>query len=245
MPLDDLFKVSKGALDLIDHVKKYAIGTASPKDHHKFEELFPQIKEVLQSSLEFMYTGKKPFCVSFENLKRNLQASKNIQVESVPSISLNNISSIIQFMNHVTFENGKEIALLICQGIQNGRTLVGEDLANLFRMFDQYAISEECLKLQVILLTNLQTLNAPLINLTSYKQNKEDEIFQSTNELIKSSDYQTKLRIIKKYEHLFRSKEGQELARKDILGLSSLSAIMADVFDQYSDEEVLVSIRYS
>ena len=41
MSLDDLFKVSKGALDLIDHVKKYASGTASPKDHHKFEELFP------------------------------------------------------------------------------------------------------------------------------------------------------------------------------------------------------------
>ena len=58
-------------------------------------------------------------------------------------------------MNNVTFENGKEIALLISKGIQNGRTLVGEDLANLFRMFDKYAISDECLKLQVILLTNL------------------------------------------------------------------------------------------
>lgn len=118
----------------------------------------------------------------------------------------------------------------------NNRSIVGKDLLNLFTMIEKYGITENVHSLLVNIVANLQTIESVPINMF---ENFKEEVFEEINEKTAEKEKEIKKKIIKKFMHIL-NKNNEAVLRKDEVTLSPLSKIMADVFEEYTDEEVLV-----
>lgn len=72
-------------------------------------------------------------------------------------------------------------------------------------------------------------------------QSKPDERFQLINDRLEKQDVSNKKMILKKYEHIYRQQP--ELLKRPEASLSPLSYLMAEVLDEYTDEEVLMCLE--
>jgi hypothetical protein len=64
--------------------------------------------------------------------------------------------------------------------------------------------------------------------------------FTRINERLQKSDLANKIMILKKYESIYHHQP--ELLKRPEASLSPLSYLMAEVFDEYQDDQVQVSI---
>ena len=120
------------------------------------------------------------------------------------------------------------------------RSFVGKDLVNLFKMIDKYSINDDMRTLIVNVAPNLMTIEALRIYDHSRRFDGEyDSRFTKINERLEKATLADKIMILKKYEHIYHQEPA--LLKKPNASLSPLSFLMAEVFDKYSDTEVLVS----
>lgn len=133
-------------------------------------------------------------------------------------------------MLYNTPEKSKELAALICNKMSNGRRLVGKDLINLFKMIDKYGIHEDVKVLMVNEAANLETIDYQEIKGPAELKPSTDPVFSDINDKNSKKDYDMKLQIIRKFEHISNNDE-HGLLRKEFITLRPLSKLMADVFD--------------
>lgn len=105
-------------------------------------------------------------------------------------------------MLHNTPEKSKELAALICNKMSNGRRLVGKDLINLFKMIDKYGIHEDVKELMVNEAANLETIDYQEIKGPVDFKASTDPVFSDINDKNRKKDYDMKLQIIRKFEHI-------------------------------------------
>ncbi len=191
--------------------------------------------------LEQYFLNKKPFVLSFEKFKKNIKISKMIQVDTNKALILNNVKEIVHFLTYAqNLEGGKDIARELCKlMLPISRSIVGNDLVNLFKMIDRYGINDDVRQLMINVAPNLMTIESQKIH--QYKKaNKDQDVqFAKINERLEKSDLANKIMILKKYESIYHQQP--EMLKRPEASLSPLSYLMAEVFDEYQDDQVLVS----
>lgn len=75
------------------------------------------------------------------------------------SLITKNIGALIHFLTYTNSDNNKQLATMLAQNITNGRSLVGEDLVNLFKMINKYGIADQVRPMLMIVASNLQTID--------------------------------------------------------------------------------------
>ena len=106
--------------------------------------------------------NKKPFVLSFEKFKKNIKISKMITHDTNKSLIVNNVKEIVQFLNQVSnFEGSKDIARDLCKlMLPISRSIVGNDLVNLFKLIERYGITEDVRQLMINVAPNLMTIES-------------------------------------------------------------------------------------
>jgi hypothetical protein len=68
-----------------------------------------------------------------------------------------------------------------------------------------------------------------------------DKKFENINNALEKADQDNKMLVLKKYQNLFHQQP--ELLKRPEASLSPLSYLMAEVLDQYNDEQVLLCLE--
>lgn len=229
-PIVEILKVNKAVFELFDQIGF-------------MEELYQEcpLRELVTVVLETHFQNKKPFILGFENLKKNIKISKMIQVDVTKDLIQDNFKELIHFLVYAKgFEGIREVARDLCKlATPSSRSLVGPDLVNLFKVIDRYQLTDELRPLLVNVAPNLMTIESLKIFDYSRAGLGEQADFALINERMERQDVTNKKMILKRYENIFHQEP--QLLQQPEASLSPLSYLMADVFDQYSDEEVLVS----
>ena len=196
------------------------------------------VRELITMVLESYFLNKKPFLTSFDKFKSNIKISKLIQQDTNMALIQNNVREIVHFMiRSQHFEGAKDVAKELCKVLTPlSRSFVGKDLVNLFKIMGKYSLTDIMLPVLINVAPNLMTIESQ----NNFLDDTVDKRFIKINERIKKQDLDNKKIILKKYEHLYHHKP--ELLKKPEASLSPLSYLMTEVLDEYTDDEVLVSL---
>ena len=182
---------------------------------------------MVDETLNHYYLGKKPLLLAtFEDPLQNKQLSKKIQAETNSYLIQQNIDSLISHLiSQTQKQDGKELASLLCSKITNGRSLVHENLMNLFVLVRKFGLLEEVKPLLVNVAANLETVESQLIT-----NPRKDPVFDQINMKIEADLVQNKKDILSLYMHL-QMQDTEGLLQKEHAILRPLSKLMADLFD--------------
>jgi len=175
-----------------------------------------------------------------------------IYSEANSSLLSNNISSVISFMCHAQSQAGSALKLnckdlyeSICQVLMPiSRSIVGDDLLNLFHMIGRYGVNDQVYQLLLSVSPNLMTIESKKVTPQAAGEGElqfTDKGFEEINQREEFVDTENKVNILKLYEGMYHQKP--EMLRRPEASLSPLSYLMAQVFDKYKDEDVLTWLQ--
>jgi hypothetical protein len=124
------------------------------------------------------------------------------------------------------------------------RSIIGDDLLNLFHMIDRYGVNDQVYQLLLNVSPSLMTIEGKKVTPQAVGEGQlqfTDKGFEEINQREEFVDTENKVKILKLYEGMFHQKP--DLLKRPEASLSPLSYLMAQVFDKYKDEDVLTWLQ--
>lgn len=139
------------------------------------------------------------------------------------------IGGLIKYLTvTVSSENHKELAKLLATQIKNGRSLVGEDLLDLFKMIDKFSLLDMTKPLVMTVASNLQTIDKETIRIAT----EENGNFARESDRREEANNENKRMIFNKYKSIYQS--DPELVHNEN-GMGSLSQLIAGILPDFTD----------
>lgn len=202
------------------------------------------LRDLASAMIESYFLNRKPHFASYEKTKLSSKITKALQTGLTKDLILTNAREIVHFMSYAKHIDGaKDIVRDLFKAIMpQSRSFVGTDLVNLFKVIDKYGMLEEVPHILINVAPNLMTIQPfKQIDYTIENTKQAESGFASVNESHEREDKTIKRMILKKYEALFRHKP--ELLKLPEASLNPLSFLMAELFETYTDEEVILCLQ--